>query len=276
MYRNGVVRMVAALDADDPIKRMQISPNGAYAGMLTASRLTQYDNKEFDQMYTYNADGRVIRCASCHPTGVPPEEDTYASQGGRFMADDGRTFFATAEDLVPRDANGGKIDVYEYVGGRPQLITTGLAARDFTGGGGQSIVSLPVGDIGLESVSHDGVDVIFSTFETILPEDRNGEFVKFYDARTGGGFARDPNLGPCVAADECHGPDSARPAERTVNSGTNLGAGGNVVQAKKKQPRKCARGKVRRGRRCVSRRSLARRACRPSRAVRPGAACIGR
>ncbi len=46
------------------------------------------------------------------------------------MADDGRAFFATEDSLVPRDKNGDIFDVYEYVGGRPQLISSGLAARD--------------------------------------------------------------------------------------------------------------------------------------------------
>jgi hypothetical protein len=167
------------------------------------------------------------------------------------MADDGRVFFASADSLVPRDQDGGKIDVYEYVGGRPQLITTGLASRDNTGGSGvTSPIGVPSSDIGLEHVSHDGVDVFFSTFESILPEDHNGEFIKFYDARTGGGFLRDPELGPCVAADECHGPDSARPAPGSINSATDLGPGGNVVQANR--TRRCGVGKkVRRGRRCV-------------------------
>jgi hypothetical protein len=265
VYRDGKVQLVGALDVGNPVKRMQIAPDGEHAAILTASRLTQYDNKEFDQVYTYNADTRVTRCASCFPTGVPPTEDAYASQGGRFMANDGRTFFATADDLVPRDADGGKIDVYEYVDGRPQLITTGLAARDFTGGGGQSIVSLPVSDIGLEYVSRNGVDVIFSTYESILPDDRNGQFIKFYNARTGGGFPRDPNLGPCVAADECHGVDSARPPARAINSETDLGASGNVTQ--EAVPRACGKSKVRRGGRCVNRaRSKKRRNARTRKA----------
>ena len=42
------------------------------------------------------------------------------------MADDGRTFFATKDSLVPRDNNGAITDVYEYAGGRPQLISSGL------------------------------------------------------------------------------------------------------------------------------------------------------
>ena len=45
------------------------------------------------------------------------------------MADDGRAFFATKDALVPRDQNGEITDVYEYVGGRPQLITLRASGR---------------------------------------------------------------------------------------------------------------------------------------------------
>ena len=40
------------------------------------------------------------------------------------MTNDGRTFFSTEEALVHGDTNHGE-DVYEYVDGRPQLITPG-------------------------------------------------------------------------------------------------------------------------------------------------------
>ncbi len=43
-------------------------------------------------------------------------------------------------------------------------------------------------------VSPNGVDVYFSTFDTLVPQDLNGAFLKFYDARTGGGFEFTPKL----------------------------------------------------------------------------------
>ena len=58
---------------------------------------------------------------------------------------------------------------------------------------------------GLEGISADGTDIYFSTFDTLVPQDGNGSFVKFYDARTGGGFPFTPPALPCSAADECHG-----------------------------------------------------------------------
>jgi hypothetical protein len=82
---------------------------------------------------------------------------------------------------------------------------------------------------GLEAVSRTGADVFFSTYETLVSEDHNGEFVKFYDARTGGGFANDPEPAPCTAADECHGEGSSAPSAAVATTGTDLGPGGNVV-----------------------------------------------
>ena len=140
------------------------------------------------------------------------------------MADDGRTFFSSKDQLDPRDKDGTITDVYEYVDGRPQLITTGQANRDFTGGSEVFSLISTSAYVGLEAVSHTGVDVYFSTFETLVNRDHNGEYVKFYDARTGGGFPEEPELLPCEAADECHGADSSAPPPPAINSAGNLGA----------------------------------------------------
>ena len=77
------------------------------------------------------------------------------------MSFDGRTFWTTKDGLVPRDANQ-KVDVYEFVRGRPQLITTGTA--DDTGNEFQ----LP----GLAGVSGDGIDVFFATYADARPAGR--------------------------------------------------------------------------------------------------------
>ncbi len=247
LYRNGAVHLVVTLDHGTEIDRMQISSNGSHAAMVTASRLTSYDNQGFKQMYTYDAGTGSIRCASCNPSGLPPNSDVEASQGGPFMSDDGRAFFATKDSLVPRDADGEVIDVYEYVDGRPQLISSGIGSRDFTGGGAIIGLGSTPEFTGLEGVSANGTDVYFSTFDTLVTQDQNGPYVKFYDARTGGGFASDTALAPCVAADECHGLDSSTPSPPVIGTGANLGAGGNAqTSAKPSKPRHRKRGKAKR------------------------------
>ena len=260
LSRDGEIQLVAILDPGTRINRIQISPDGDHAGFLTASQLTAYDNEGYLQMYTYDADSGAIRCASCNPNGEAPRHDVEASQGGPFMSDDGRTFFATKDSLVPRDANGIIIDVYEFVDGRPQLITAGKGARDYTGG--SKVLNFATQPVytGLESVSANGTDVFFSTYDVLIEQDENGEFIKFYDARVGGGFSPDPALKGCEAADECHAPDQLAAAPGLIGTGDHLGSGGNVQTqkpeksakkrkaiAKKKKAKKKARQRAKAG-----------------------------
>jgi hypothetical protein len=248
VYRGGAPHLVATLDPGTEISRMQISPNGLHAAMVTDSQLTSYDNRGFREMYTYAPDAERITCVSSDPSGRAPTGDVVASQGGRFMADDGRAFFTTPDALVPRDRDGRILDVYEYVYGRPQLITSGLGSRDYTGGSETISLLLKPQHTGLEAVSRDGSDVFFSTYETLVSQDHNGEFVKFYDARTGGGFPNDPEPAPCAAADECHGEGVSVPAPPLTATGVALGQGGNVSNSTarhKKHRRHKHRGKHR-------------------------------
>jgi hypothetical protein len=237
LYRNGQVHLVATLDPGTKVTRIQISPDGLHAAFVTAARLTGYDNRGFKEMYTYNAATEAIRCASCNPSGAAPTVNVQASQGGPFMSDDGRAFFATREALVPQDTDG-IIDVYEFVDGRPQLITTGTGTRDFGASGIVQIFYVPE-HIGLEAVSHDGTDVFFTTYDTLVKQDHNGNVIKFYDARTNGGFEPPPPLAPCEAADECHGTGSTPETVPQLPTGADLGAGSNLRSgAKKRHPKR--------------------------------------
>ena len=257
LYRNGAVRHVATLDrtpycieerglqtdmrptacSDGPVARLQVTPDGHYAAFVTASQITSYDNAGHGEMYRYDAVADRLVCVSCRTDGTPPNYDVLGSQAGRFVTDDGRVFFDTAEPLVPTDTNlgldrfGGELghDVYEFVGGRPQLITPGTG----TGGGGTNFVaeSRP----GLYGVSADGTDVYFATVEPLVANDRNGNQLRIYDARTNGGFPQRQPLLPCQAADECHGPTSAAPGAIGNGTGAALGAGGNHRAAKQKK-----------------------------------------
>ena len=83
------------------------------------------------------------------------------------MTEDGRTFFSTTESLVPADTNQGS-DVYEFVDGRPQLITpgTGTATASDRRQASASVDEVP----GLIGVSANGTDVYFSTYDTLSPK----------------------------------------------------------------------------------------------------------
>jgi hypothetical protein len=258
VYRHGAVRYVATLDPKTSIDRIQISPDGSRVAFVTAARLTGYDNEGWREMYTYNPEIGVVRCVSCIPSGQPPQilrppedpfnqqgrqnpsKDVMASQSGRFMSDDGRTAFATSDALVESDTDG-LVDVYEFVGGRPQLVTSGTASVDLLTGS----QFYPGEYTGLEAISRNGVDLYFSTYDTLAPEeDENGQFLKFYDARTNGGFPPPPASLPCVAADECHGEENAGPAAAVIGTAAQLGPQKSPQKAKRKKHGK-KRGKPR-------------------------------
>jgi len=228
---SGVVHFVGSFEPSSVPSRMNVSPDGAHMAMLSEAKLTSYDNAGLAEMYHYNADTRAIQCVSCPPSGAPATADVEASQNGIFMTADGRTFFATKEALVDRDANGIK-DIYEFVDGRPQLISTGTGEVESEGF---------KGEIGLVGVSLDGTDAYFSTHETLVQEDENGSYLKFYDARTSGGFASVKQPAPCAAADECHGPESTPPAQPVIGTGAYLGGSGNAQPVHRKA--RCKRSK---------------------------------
>jgi len=223
------------------IARLEVNPTDTHMAFVTPDQVTSYDNTDTQgscqvdlrgsptgethctEMYSYTpATGQIV-CNSCNPEGQPPTSDVYASQDGLFMTDDGRTFFSTEEALVPQDTNGGT-DVYEFVDGRPHLITPGTGTASF---GGVNVTA-PDQKPGLVGVSANGADVYFSTFDALTSEDHNGDFLKFYDARTNGGFPQAPPVQPCDAAEECHGPTAEAPAVSRIASNGPTATGGNA------------------------------------------------
>jgi hypothetical protein len=228
--------LVATFPPNQPIKRLQVTPDGNRIAVLTAAKLTSYNNSGHLEMYTIDpkVEPPTIICSSCIPTGEPPTTDVHAAENGLFMSNDGRTFFSTGDSLVPFDTDGIR-DVYEYVAGRPQLISSGTGQQDTWGGG---LLVYPPMTVGLEGVSANGVDVYFSTFETLVPQDENGEFIKIYDARTGGGFPAEEPRPPCKAADECHSAGSVTPTPPQVGTGAPLASSGNHPPKKKKKKKK--------------------------------------
>jgi hypothetical protein len=245
VYREGKAQFVATMEpkpfcyttpvegvtdeacSNGPVARMQVSPDDSHMAFATSSQITQYDNKGHLEMYTYGPGTGKVVCASCIPSGAPPTSDIGASQSGLFMANDGRVFFTTNDALVHSDTNQA-LDVYEYVDGRPQLITTGTGETRLAGGFAATLLNPP----GLLGVSADGTDVYFSTYDTLVKEDHNGLFLKMYDARSGGGFPAPALAPPCSAADECHGPGSSPP--EPLRNGTGVPLGSNKSAAKKR------------------------------------------
>jgi hypothetical protein len=202
----------------------QVTPNGRDAVFASSLPLTGFQNLGHSEIFRYDTVSG-LDCVSCAVTGAGATGDATLSDGLNLAAD-GTVFFTSSEPLVLRDTNGRK-DVYEWEEGVQQLISTGLS--DF--------------DSGLLSVSQDGVNAYFFTRATLAPQDENGNLMKIYDARAGGGFLVFPSPPLCAAADECHG--AGTQAAPPPQIGSFVGKGGNA------RVRKCKKGFVKKHGRCV-------------------------
>jgi sugar lactone lactonase YvrE len=197
----------------------QVTPDGDFAVFTSKLPLTGYDNNGHAEVYRYAADADEIACASCPATGARTTGDASLAERGLSVSDDGRVFFDSTDPLIPSDLNGAE-DVFEWENGEIGPISSGTSPIDSS----------------LLSTTADGTDAYFFTRESLAPQDENGNSVKVYDARVGGGFPFDPPAPPCKASDECHGPGT-QPAP-PPDIGTYQGTRGNVASKNGKNGRR--------------------------------------
>jgi hypothetical protein len=201
-----------------------------------------------EQLFIYDDKDGSTECISCvHGELTTTNVGSEGSNGNFAMSRDGSTVgFVTSETLVRRDINQGA-DVYEWRNGVVRLITNGMTEfpKEF---------AAPA----VRGVSEDGQSVLFMAASLLTGFEHDG-LLNLYEARIGGGFEPPAPPVPC-SGEACQGPLREPPPARTVSSATYRGYG-NTSAAR----RRCARGKVRRGGRCLSKRALAGRACREKR-----------
>jgi hypothetical protein len=144
---------------------------------------------------------------------------------------------------VDRDLNERE-DAYEWEpqgfqapGGGP-ICAQDEGCVDLISGGAGSFGS------SLLSTDESGRDAYFFTRDKLVEQDENGNTVKIYDAREGGGFPFAPPPVQCKASDECHGRGSTEPGPPEINTFANK-PGGNSTNVH------CKRGFVERQERCV-------------------------
>jgi hypothetical protein len=222
----------------------QVTPDGSYAAFTTAMPLKAgYDNAGMYEVYRYASSDGELTCTSCVPTEGQPSTDSVLPEHGSGLTDDGRLFFNTGEQLVLRDTNEN-LDAYEW---SPQRNVVGGCAA---AAGCQQLISsgTSIFDSGMLGVTSKGTDAFFFTREKLVDEDFNGEAMKIYDAREGGGFFKLPEEPPCAAADECRGAGSQ--AGPPPQIGTFKGTGGQAKQTAKK----CRKGFHKKHRKCVKKR----------------------
>ncbi len=253
-------RFVATLSPSDPLVidsvketavretgDFQVSPSGDFAVFATASPLQAgFDNSGFSEVYRYDAPASRLDCPSCNPTNAEAQSNATLASSGSSLANDGRVFFNSDDQLVLRDTDNRK-DVYEWEPNgsgncqpdSPNYFGTKDDCLGLISAGSGSFNSSLLG------ISADGADAFFFTHDTLALQDHNGPVAKIYDARTEGGFFKVPSPPPCAASDECHGPGSAAPGPAAIK--TEAGTPANATEVVKK---KCKKGSIRRHGKC--------------------------
>ncbi len=211
----------------------QVTPDGHYAAFASLLPLDGYDSGGRYEVFR-SEHGGTPECLSCAPTLAIPTSDATLTPYGQSLLADGRVFFTTGEQLTLRDTNE-KRDAYEWSGGKQELISTGTSPSDSE----------------LLSASSDGKDVFFFARQKLVPGDENGDNVRLYDAREGGGFEFGPPTFQCAASDECHG--ASTKAAPPLGAATTAGTPGQFEEQVKSG--KCGKGKVKRRGRCVRRKA---------------------
>jgi hypothetical protein len=234
---------------------------------MSHANLTGYEvrREEAAEVYVYDAAGAGrLSCASCNPSGepavnrfvsawLPPSySNTFMP---RWISEDGtRVFFVSLDGLVPQDTNG-LADVYEW---------EQQGAGDCQSGGG-CIYLLSGGkspdNSYLVDASVRGDDVFIVTRAQLTPLDVNENF-DIYDVRVN---AVQQSAAAVCADVFCEDPGAAAPgvpvfgspASSTFSGAGNLALPPPVKPAvkPKHKPVSCKQGSVRRGGKCVKKKT---------------------
>jgi hypothetical protein len=255
---------------------------------LTGYDNTDRNSGEADaELFVYDARARAgegkLVCASCNPSGarpagrqfkravvelrgswtaarIPvPENVLYAS---RVLSDNGRRlFFDSYDSLSPHDTDGRQ-DVYEWEAPGEGRCNESSPTYSPTNGGCVDLISTGKSTADSEFLDADpsGNDVFFTTVSSLLPQDSGSKDV--YDARVDGGLPGPPTPPVACEGEACQGPYNPT-ADPTPASSSFQGTG-NVHEptaihkpitkkkhAKKKQQKRCAKGKGRLHGKCV-------------------------
>ncbi len=221
-YDHGTVRLVAegTIGSSQCPSAVSVTPRGSVLAFVTNFPLTPAGGVSGPSgLYRYDASGSgtLTLIAARGPAGVP-SLGNQGCAGNRALSDDGSYLaFGTAEPLVEGDQNTLS-DVYLWHEGELSLISSG------TGEG-------TVGGANFISMSPSGRDLDFTSFDRLVPTDRDNS-QDVYDARIDGGFAQPGESPPC-AGDACRGSTSGSPgspAAGTVGfAGAGNGAGTSTV-----------------------------------------------
>jgi hypothetical protein len=233
------LRFIAALGTGDGTnwqsnigeKTAYGSPDGSYLAFASEEDLTEQPLGETSQMFVYDANAGTLECASCPTDGSLPANNVnellqengeelgyrwqFGNGGNHWVSTDGTVFFDTASALLPADQNAVE-DVYEFRNGQLRLVSAGTGSNPSR----------------FENASLDGVNVLFTSFDALAVRDKEPGLPKLYDARVGGGFAKEVELPSCdINAGACEGAGSSAPERVGAGTGQFEGPGNNDESA---------------------------------------------
>jgi hypothetical protein len=131
-----------------------VSADGSSVFFHSFDRLTPDDPDHSKDLYRRSGDTTIL------VTRQPPGAAPVPSNISRFYAgseDGSRAYFGTNESLVPRDTDGGQVDIYEWDSRTLALLTPGPVGR------------FPE----FEGVSADGRRLFYQTDQRVTSEDRD-------------------------------------------------------------------------------------------------------
>jgi hypothetical protein len=227
----------------------EASPDGRWLAFLSEAPLTGYANVGLcdreppgptgkwgkgvcTEVYLYDSVTGKLICGSCDRSGLPPlgpshvpllQDAPTGFEQARYLTDQGRLYFDSADSLSPFDSNNGVEDVYQYepggVGdceraeGCVNLVSSGRGAYDSN-------------FLGADAT---GKNVFFTTRDRLVAADHDG-LLDLYDAREGGGIQ---SQGEAVRNGECHGeacqPSTTGGTGQPVPSSLSFEGPGNLL-----------------------------------------------
>lgn len=182
------------------------------------------------QVYRYSASTREILCVSCRQDGsVTDGEGGFQlpipgiSSGEALtpVGDNGAVAFGSTTALDPADTNGIQ-DAYAWFDGRQVLLSGGRNAEPST----------------ISGTALGGTAIVFTTPESLVPDDRDGGSYDVYMARADGGYLLpDP---PTVCTTNCQTPGPGVSNGPSVGTQDFLGRGNLVEETTQAAPRATA------------------------------------
>ena len=241
-------------------------------------------NRGAEEVYLYDAAAGKVRCASCNPTGSRPEgvfDKEFSGEGigllidrplewtkrwlaadvpaftklslnnayyqSRYLNDQGRVYFNSAESLVPQDKNGDKADVYQY---EPLGAHCSEESSTYVEAAEGCVAMISSGTSEKESAfldaSETGDDVFFMTSNQLVASDVDTSY-DVYDAIVCGVAGRPACLPPplatppaCESAGECRPgtievPPSGPGASEEASSSNKVSAQHEVLNSKEEK-----------------------------------------